>query len=278
MSRNTQNVSDPANTDETDVPDLSVETDISATDAGTEDNSDTSDEATVSVTKDNVAELDFSDDTAIQAVYGQTDRAGKAAIRAHLTKLQEKAVMVDSDIVAAKRLFDLNGSLKTIPAKSDKTVDLNQIVANRAVVLHFALNRLLSGKVLNVPEGVELDTSVIGDLFANSVALDWTDETDKAVTALQSVKWGNANKNDVAAHIAEWAQSVPTGTFGKISTIARFRSNEYGTDKPSDGAVAAHLFGNGEKAHNGSKYDKSDLSGVVPVEANATTARGARTI
>lgn len=217
--------------------------------------------------------VDYSDDAAVQAAYASADQKGKAAIRAELKALVTKAIMADSDIVAAKRLNSLIDSLKTSPTKSVKEIDYGLTVAKRIASLRIALQDLESGTVHGLPEGVELD---IEDVVNTALELSATDVSDLHVELVESaktfstVKFGNSARRDIAAHISEWAASVESGTFGSVQTIANFRSAEYGTDGPSSGAVAARLF---------PRTGVCTLTdNVSPVESTATSPRGAQVI
>ena len=52
----------------------------------------------------------------------------------------------------------------------------------------------------------------------------------------------SGERRDVGKHIEQAFADVEPGTFLKISQIANFKSDEYGEDRPSQGAVSARLF------------------------------------
>jgi hypothetical protein len=280
MSRNRNNTSDSAETtpnvvvlEKADKPETPDTTDKAVASAASAE----------SVTPDTTAKVDVStlsvsNPDQVRETYASADKGGKAAIRTFVTKAMLAAIDA-KDMDAATAAKDLNESLVTVRDTSGNAPDYAQIVAERIVSLRIAARRLESGDVPNLPEGVVLD---IDDLFAKVGKLDElvkTGESDISGEGFMKVAWGTkAPKRDVGAHLREWANSVEIGRFATIATVAAFRSEEYGSDNPSNGAVAAHLFGNGEKAHDGSKYDKSDLSHVVPVAATATSVRGVRRV
>lgn len=222
-----------------------------------------------------VSGLSVTNGDEVRAAYENGDKSAKAAIRAFVTKVQKDAMRA-SDAETAFAAFALIESLRTVSVKSDKVVDYVTIVAERIIALESALFALTSGYVPNLPEGVEVSDSDIAtkldELRESGDRSEWL----ASGIPFATVKWGNGLRRDITAHVAEWCESVENGTFGTIASIAAFRSNEYGTDNPSNGAIAAHLFP--MKDGVTVSYGKSDLTGVIPVEASATTARGARKI
>lgn len=279
MSRNRSNqaVSDntdnAGNTDVLDVQPETTETDTPDTTDNTGDSDNT--DAATETGKFDVSVLSVSNPDGVREAYASADKGGKARIRKFVTDAMMTAI-VAKDMDAALAAKELNESLVTERANSATVVDYAQKVAERIVSLQNGIDRLLSDGPNNLPEGVELDLSAVQvkvDELLNSDNPDLVDES------ILSVKWGvKAQKRSIVSHVTEWANSVESGKFATIAQIAAFRSDEYGTDNPSNGAVAAHLFGNADTAHDGSKYEMSGTTGVVPVDRTATTVRGARKI
>jgi hypothetical protein len=228
--------------------------------------------------------LDFSDNAAVLDAYREADQKGKGRIRAELTKIAENATrsaletMNADAVVEAKRLNALKDSLKgTSATKATKEVDYVGIVAERVASLQIALTAIKTDIAAFLPEGVEVDVEDVWD-YANELlilpATEVSENVRKSVTSFTTFKFGTTDRRDIAAHIAEWAQSVPSGTFASCQTIANFRSNEYGTDNPSSGAIAARLFPTDKDGNPRS----CTLTGIVPVESTATSPKGARTL
>jgi hypothetical protein len=83
---------------------------------------------------------------------------------------------------------------------------------------------------------------------------------------------GSGVRRDIGKHIQSAFTGVESGTFLTIAEIANHTSEEYGSDKPSQGAVSARLF---------PSSGKSTVEGVVPVaagEAGEGKPRGAKKV
>ena len=160
------------------------------------------------------------------------------------------------------------GSGKTEKAPADP----KQAFTERYQALLLALN-LVAG---DAPEGVDVaEVNVTEEqvnaaraflAHAESEAEDKGDapEVDAVVKAgikLASGKVAGARKTgggstrpegapqrNIANHIAEFLATVESGTFHTVADIGKFQSTEYGTDKPSPGAISARLFPSSGKA------------------------------
>lgn len=79
-------------------------------------------------------------------------------------------------------------------------------------------------------------------------------------------------RRDIAKHIVEAFENEPEGKFLRVSEIRKFRSNEYGDNLPSAGAISIRLFPNkGESSMTklGIKPDTQDgKKGAVKVAAS----------
>jgi hypothetical protein len=220
-----------------------------------------------------------TDADAIRARYADADgKAAKAAIRTFVESAKNRA-LDNGDMATAIAARELGKSLVTV--KSAKaSLDYVELIARRAVELSTAAQWLIeTGPVNELPDDVEVDLDAVARRFAE-LSADYVasipDTSATAINNLMAVKWGTkAPKSDVAAHIAEWRDTVEPGTFVKIGTLAAFPSAAYaGKSGKHDGAVAAHLFGNGENAHDGTEYDQQDVTGVQPVAATGNRPRG----
>ena len=73
-------------------------------------------------------------------------------------------------------------------------------------------------------------------------------------------------RRDIGAHIASAFAELPDGTFLTVREIRRHRSDEYGDEFPSAGAISARLF---------PSSGRCTVPGVEPGE-NERGVRGAR--
>jgi hypothetical protein len=73
-------------------------------------------------------------------------------------------------------------------------------------------------------------------------------------------------RRDVGKHIASAFAGVESGTFLSVAAIAKHKSEEYGDDHPSQGAVQARLF---------PSSGKCTVEGVVPQDRTDDSPRGA---
>lgn len=73
-------------------------------------------------------------------------------------------------------------------------------------------------------------------------------------------------RRDVGKHIASAFAGVESGTFLSVAAIAKHKSDEYGDDHPSQGAVQARLF---------PSSGKCTVEGIVPQDRTDDTPRGA---
>lgn len=88
-----------------------------------------------------------------------------------------------------------------------------------------------------------------------------TDGTSTPTTSTRVPYVGS--KRSVKKHIQEAFASVPVGGFLKIGEIAKFQSTEYGTDRPSSGAVTAALESNKWDVANISKSNQGGVNGAT---------------
>lgn len=87
---------------------------------------------------------------------------------------------------------------------------------------------------------------------------------------------GSGERHDIGKHIAEYFEDKEPGHFALIAEIRKFKSNEYGDDQPSAGAISARLFPQNDEtkctlAKNGTPvapmYSKENRKGAVKLSA-----------
>jgi hypothetical protein len=211
--------------------------------------------------------------TAVQTEYAKLDTKGKPAARNHI-KVSLKKSVKGNQLERAKSLYDIQDSLSSAtkakaPRETKKVDPTESYVENKTTLL------LAQGLVLK-PEGTAEDadaraTAQYNDTFAIAQGyLNWITAADKDARGdepevpafvksavklaigkkVKASSGGNATssgpsydgpKRAVAKHIAEAFENEPVGKFLKIAEIVKFKSNEYGDDKPSAGAVTGAL-------------------------------------
>lgn len=236
----------------------------------------------------------LTDKSAVVAAYAEADRKGKAAIRAALDaaiadaqseifalvgagKLPEPAMLESHD-----SLRDIRESIVGQSAKTDKSVDYAQMVAEHLVALETAHSVVMAGGY-ELPEGVEIDLSDVlakADEVRAMSATDIPENVTKLGIQFSTVKFGHSgprrSNGAVAQHLTEWAETVEEGDFALISELAKFTSSVYdpANETNLDGRIAAHLFP-AERAYGEGRYDLPEL--LEPVEEEAGVhGRGVR--
>jgi hypothetical protein len=188
--------------------------------------------------------------------YATSDKGGKSAIRAFVTKVEKGATRallsgkIDSDTVV--RITDLSDGLVTVSEKApiDVSVTIGTLVRNH---LEAAL-RLMAGNgdFSALPDGTdvpvfgdETDIAGIRDVMDNMDLPDFEVETVNRYTTVRIGR--KARENDIPDLIREAFETVPNGTFMRIAdirtTIGRLHPN-LGVTSDWDGRVAAALFVN----------------------------------
>lgn len=196
--------------------------------------------------------------------YAAADQSGKAKIRSDVDKIMKSALRAVADdagwvavaVAAAAALASYGPS--TAPAV---TVDWSAKIAGRVATLRYAADLLESGAVrpANVP-----------DSFTYEVPdeSDWSAVDRSAAVTLAGARVGRSGRRgNVADHITEVLSEAGVGVRLTVSMIANKITEAYPADgpRPSDGAVAARLFGK-----SGCTVD-----GVEAFEATATQPRSA---
>lgn len=182
---------------------------------------------------------------------------------------------------------------KAAPKATAPKIDPKEAYADRVAALQVALDFLES----NVPEeaeGYELPST---DAAYNQTVeyIGWTEEdaetrgeapeltpvAQAAVKVIQGRGLGGrkasgggiarapftGTRRDVGAHIVNAFADKASGEFMTVSEIVKTRSDEYGDDAPSSGAVSARLFPKGDAS-------KCNVEGVIP-GVNSDGVKGA---
>ena len=229
----------------------------------------------------------------VQEAFRKLD--GAKAKNAAKTALNEgmKAAMEARDLPSATAWFQLSNSLTAVKsaAKAERVpTDPTEAFVQRIVGLRLATD-LAKG---NVPEGVTEDwTTKANELYSASVeaaqaSLAWANRAPveegvedvpepeaspfvKAAVKLSQGKSGKVGgkattkgtgtpflgvRRDISKHVAEAFADKDFGDFLTISEIKNSRSEEYGDNPPSAGAISARLFPK--------QGAKCTLTGVTP--------------
>lgn len=196
----------------------------------------------------------------------------KNKAKEHLNQSMKDS-MNNLEIQSARAFLQLSDAVKASGGgghKAEKApADPTEAFVQRMAGLRLAINLASS----NVPEGVAEDwkdkaTSLVESSTAQADQyLTWVNDTseDKGdapeVTALvksavklaqgKAAKVGGSarsggtftgERRDIGKHIAEAFDSVEPGTFLTVAQIRSFKSDEYGDNPPSAGAISARLF------------------------------------
>ena len=197
-----------------------------------------------------VAENDVLNGTNESAnVYSGLSQGDKARARNTVKNAMENAMRND-DFDAAKSYLAISNSLVSV--KAEKTpIDQNAVIANRILSLRYAADLIESGAT--IPDGIDADSvdfGTVAEMVTNAET-----ETTSTVVAESGTKIGrNAARRDVAAHIESAMADLAPGSEILVSAIHNHRSDAYGDDAPSSGAIFARFV---------SWSDKSDLPDYV---------------
>ena len=202
----------------------------------------------------------------------------KNKARAHLNGLMKETMnKLDMPLARSYMILSENLSAGSSGTKSEKTpADPTEAFVQRVVGLQLALE-LAKG---NVPEGVDANwtakaNEVYGEAQPKALAYaEWAaadeetrgeePEVNAVVRSAVKLAQGKAAKvggsvrsgggagdgvrRDIGKHIASAFADVPSGTFLTIAEIKKHRSEEYGDNSPSAGAISARLFPTSGKA------------------------------
>lgn len=196
------------------------------------------------------------------SAYTSAEQGTKSKVRAQVEKSIKEALRA-KEFETAGDLQDVLDSLVSAKiSKESAKIDFAQVIADKIANLRLAADMLESGAI--VPEGIEPESVV--DL-ATKITAALADK--EAATKIASAKiTKSSDRVDIEAHVAEVIADVESGTFLKISEVAKVRTEAAPEGLPSQGALAARLFAKGG----------CTLDGVEPVEATATAPKGLRVL
>lgn len=227
----------------------------------------TTDQATPEVPTDTDATQAEATPRDYQAEYAVADKSGKAAIRTTLRHAMEQAIN-DLDLPAAQAAKRTLDSLSSVTTKQAVAPDYVTLAAERLVTLRHAIEALTSGQAV-FPEGVEVDMTEVFTLADEQFNLGDASDLFRAdaINELCTVKVRTSvTRRDLGAHVAAVAAMHPSGTFLTIAQVASTRTEVYGDERPSDGAISARLFAEGG----------CTIPGVVPVAKSDQHPKGLR--
>lgn len=200
----------------------------------------------------------------------------KNAARAWLDESMKSALVQEKNYIKARSFIDLKEKLSAGSSRSTQPrtpADPTEAFVQKVAALQLGLTEVTS----NVPEGVDSNwnekvTQLIGEVSDQLKSYrDWNnDESEDKGDAPEvhpvvrkafqlsrgkvarvgggATRDPNAPRRDVIRHIKEAFADQPVGAFLTIGEISKFRSNEYGDDRPSPGAISARLFPSGKPA------------------------------
>lgn len=186
----------------------------------------------------------------------------KNAAKAHLQGMLEAAINA-GDLAAARAAMQLieHGLTRGRPASAAaqrKAVDPTEAHAETIAALTLAL--WLASE--NPPEGAELSAAkALGsekatELFADAKVAFTLDEKAEDKLIAKAIRLAKSTsrlrgggggavyggpRRDIGKHIAEAISALEPGTFVSVAELRAFRSEEYGDDQPSAGAITNRL-------------------------------------
>ncbi|UTN91255.1 hypothetical protein SEA_POKYPUPPY_96 [Gordonia phage PokyPuppy] len=203
-----------------------------------------------------------------------------------------KAALPAGEYIKAVSYNEVSEKLRTTkaaPKASAPKVDPKEAFGERVAVIELGL-ALLTDRVPAEAEDYEVPSTEAAYSQA-SAYLDWLDADEEtrgeepelsgvaaaAVKVFQGKGIGgrrvgasgprqpfNGVRRNVGAHIASAFEGVESGTFLTVNDIVKHKSEEYGDDAPSSGAVSARLFPQGDAS-------KCNVEGITPGTNSAGT-------
>lgn len=209
------------------------------------------------------AQIDF-----VRAAYADLDGVkAKNRAKVHLHELL-KSFMEKLDVSSARSVMILQENAAVASkatggtsAKPRVKVDPTDAYAEGLAALTLAFYLATS----DAPEGVDLEkakasaTAKADELFATAREVRASEEQDTdnkvilraiKLSAVKPPRGGGGSgggrsysgpRRDIAKHIAEAIAGKPAGTFLSVADLRKFRSEEYGDDAPSAGAITNRL-------------------------------------
>lgn len=199
---------------------------------------------------------------ALVSAYDSAKGADKARLRREATEAMATAIREEDFVLAG--VYAKATGLMVVAAPEKAPVDFNKIATDKALTLIFAGQMILSGAV--TPDGMPDDFKISGvadtDLYAiMNVVGDRADDLRDAASKIagQRVVTGTkAPKHEVGDHVRAAIKVLGVG-FHTVTKISNVKSDAYGDDTVSPGAIAAH-FATKKWA------DRTDLSNVTFVK------------
>jgi hypothetical protein len=203
----------------------------------------------------------------VRTAYADLDGAkAKNRAKAYLHELL-KSFMENLDVSSARAVMILQESAavasKASGGTSPKprvTVDPTDTYAEglAALTLAFYLATSDAPERVDLEKAKEVATAKANELFATAREVRASEEQDTdnkvilraiKLAAVKPLRGGGSGggrsysgpRRDIARHIAEAIAGKPAGTFLSVAELRKFRSEEYGDDTPSAGAITNRL-------------------------------------
>lgn len=196
--------------------------------------------------------------------YANAEPKIKSAVRSAIEKMIKDALRTRdfADAATAQDALDLAVASKI--TKTAESVDYTALLADKIHSFQVAASLLAD---LGSPEGTEVDMDRLATLLADRPS---SSATLAGITLAESVRLSRTRSEsrvDLQAHVTQALAILdrPSGTFLKISEIAKVHTEAAPEGLPSQGALAARLF---------PSSGTCTLTGVVPADATATAPKG----
>lgn len=203
------------------------------------------------------------------APFATADAATKRAVRAEVERSIKDALRTKEYEVAGDLQDTLDALLAAKITKGESApVDYTQALADKINSFQVATLMLAT---FGAPDGSAVDMERLLTLIDEEPAS--LDATLAGIALAESVKITRTVRSesrvDLAAHVAEVISAHESGTFLKISEVAKVSTEAAPNGLPSQGALAARLF---------PTSGDCTLAGVEPVPATSTSPKGLRVL
>jgi hypothetical protein len=189
------------------------------------------------------------------------------ALKTAATKVTVTKEPVDPTQAFVARVVSLMLSPNFVPVPAGVKDGWQQLVQNKAQQLGANVHAYKAWLEANGDKPTEEQSAApeVDDIVLSALAIAkgrGSSATRKGGSGATSPKVRTATapgapRRDIAAHITSAFADVESGTFLSIGEIVKKRSEEYGDDEPSQGAIAARLFPGGDAS-------KCNVPGVRP--------------
>ena len=202
------------------------------------------------------------------APFATADGPTKRAVKINVEKSIKDALRAKEYEVAGDLQDVLDAMIDFKITKASTEVDVTALLADKINSFQVATLMLAT---FGAPDGSEVDMERL------LVLIDEEPASESAVLAgialAESVKITRTARSesrvDLAAHVAEVISAHESGTFLKISEVAKVSTEAAPNGLPSQGALAARLF---------PTSGDCTLAGVEPVAATSTSPKGLRVL